>query len=109
MGTPAYMAPEQILQGRSDLRSDLYSFAVISYEALVGIPPIAEEQLPKMWSSALIEHPAPSTFFPQLPPSIDEAFLKALAKDAAQRPASVQEWVDSVVDTAIETTLITTP
>jgi len=139
MGTPAYMAPEQILKGHSDLRSDLYSFAVICYEALVGVPPISEDQLPKLWSSALIEHPAPSTLLAGLPSSIDEAFLRALAKDAAERPASVQEWVDSIVDTlasldsdeqgwpeipshaetplpprrdedeAIETTLITTP
>ena len=99
MGTPAYMAPEQVLKGHSDVRSDLYSFAVICYEALVGVPPITEDQLPKLWTSALITHPAPSTILSQLPASIDEAFRQALAKDAAERPASVQEWVDTIVGT----------
>jgi len=93
MGTPAYMAPEQVLGQDADERSDLFSFATVIYEALLGTPPLNRTTSTQILSS-ILGTPAtpPTTVSPWLPRSVDEAFGQAMAKQPGDRPAQVLPW-----------------
>ncbi len=98
VGTPAYMSPEQVLGREVDSRGDLYSLAVVAWEALAGQSLVASLDV----ASILLEvahAPAPrlSIFFPTSPPALDAAFARALAKEAERRPSNLEAWVDEVV------------
>jgi hypothetical protein len=86
LGTPAYMSPEQI-EGRTvDGRSDLFSLAVILYEALCGERPFDGDSIPAVVYSVTRETPIPvSKRAPEVPRGLDEFFDKALAKNPAHR------------------------
>jgi serine/threonine protein kinase len=97
VGTPAYMAPEQV-QGREvDARSDLYSFAAVAYEALTGRKAITGTDLGRVFIHVLTTVPEPvSTLVPGLPPEVDEAFGAALSKDPEDRPGDVEAWASAL-------------
>jgi CHASE2 domain-containing sensor protein/tRNA A-37 threonylcarbamoyl transferase component Bud32 len=93
MGTPAYMAPEQILGQDADERSDLFSFATVIYESLLGQPPLERLELKEVLRAILSAPPVPpSRIAPWLPPSVDAAFAQAMAKDPGERPKHVLPW-----------------
>ncbi len=99
VGTPLFMSPEQILGKTTDLRSDLYSFAAVAYLALTGRRVTLGESLPEILLDVVQGLPPPvSSLVPEIPPAVDAAFSRALAKDPEDRPASVMEWVDSFVE-----------
>jgi serine/threonine protein kinase len=101
VGTPAYMSPEQVSCREVGVRSDLYSFAAIVYEALVGRRVTVKEELAAIFVDVLQnEPPSVSALLPgvPVPVEIDEAFLWALSKEPEQRPADVDQWVASFVD-----------
>ena len=85
IGTPEYMAPEQS-NGINDYRSDVYSLGIILYQMLTGrVPFIAES--PVAVTLKHIQHvpPSPSQLNADIPRSIEDVILKALAKDPAER------------------------
>jgi len=86
VGTPAYMAPEQILGEPIDERTDLYAVGVILYEALAGRLPHETQDVASMLYRILHETPAP------LPsPSAHGCLVRwLLQKKPAQRPASAE-------------------
>ncbi|MBP1606941.1 MAG: Protein kinase, partial [Acidobacteria bacterium] len=93
VGTPAYMSPEQVRGTRVDARSDLYSLAVLTYEALTGTRPAAHGSVAATLLAVLSESlPAPSTLIGGLAPQVDAAFAHALAKDPDHRPSDVEAW-----------------
>jgi len=95
LGTPAYMSPEQVAGGSVSPRSDLYSLAVVGYEALTGQRLVATTSLGEAFSQILhLPAPPPSTLRPGLPQAVDAAFASALAKDPAQRPRDVEAWAE---------------
>jgi len=101
VGTPAYMSPEQVSCREVGVRSDLYSFAAIVYEALVGRRVTIKEELAAIFVDVLQnEPPSVSALLSEvpIPVEIDEAFLWALSKEPEQRPADVDQWVASFVD-----------
>src|SRR5262249_32491402 len=59
LGTPAYMAPEQMKEGKVDARSDLYSFAVVAYEALTGERVVQQSDFPAILLDVTGHVPAP--------------------------------------------------
>ena len=94
VGTPAYMSPEQILGAPPDAHSDLWSLAVVAYEALVGRDPFRGDTMDELLSAISVRpHVPPRSLRPELPPAVDAFFAKALAKDPAERYASVAELV----------------
>jgi len=82
IGSPAYMSPEQVTSAPMDGRSDLFSLAVILYEALTGARPFAGDDLAAVVYAVVHEtHRPPSRLVPELPPGLDAFFDRALAKD----------------------------
>ncbi|HEY4642600.1 MAG TPA: response regulator [Thermoanaerobaculia bacterium] len=98
IGTPAYMAPEQIeRKSRLDERTDLYAFATVAYEALAGRRVTTGKEVTKVFAEILYEMPpAISTLVNSGNLQLDTEFAKALAKDREARPASVAEWSERV-------------
>jgi eukaryotic-like serine/threonine-protein kinase len=93
IGTPAYMSPEQILNGKDvDHRSDLWSLGVVAYHALVGEPPFDGETLGALCVAiAAGKYPPASQLRPELPDSIDAWFERALALEPSARFDTVKE------------------
>jgi len=86
LGSPAYMSPEQIRGGAIDGRSDLFSLAVILYEALCGTRPFAGDDPAALCYSMVHETPIPVTRRGEgLPGALDRFFDRALAKDPDDR------------------------
>ncbi len=86
LGSPAYMSPEQIRGGPLDGRSDLFSLAVILYEALCGERPFSGDDLPSLVYSIAHETPVPITRrVGGLPAGLNDFFERALAKDPENR------------------------
>jgi serine/threonine protein kinase len=86
IGTPLYMSPEQSQGQPVDHRSDLWSLAVVAYEALTGEHPFAGNT---DWESlaAIAKRPIkpPSELVGDLAPTVDEFFQKALRRTTAER------------------------
>lgn len=90
-GTGAYMAPEQ-LQGKPRPASDQYSLGIVIYEWLVGDFPFQGTFLEMASQHVLTQPPSLLEHVPSLAPAIAEVVMIALAKDPAQRFASVQAF-----------------
>jgi serine/threonine-protein kinase len=93
VGTPAYMAPEQIAGDPSiDHRVDLYSFGCLAYELLSGKTPFSDRAVHALFSAHLSETPAPvAVTNPECPPALARLVMRCLAKDPSARPQSAQE------------------
>ncbi|NUN16440.1 MAG: serine/threonine protein kinase, partial [Myxococcales bacterium] len=97
VGTPDYMAPEQILQHKLDGRADIYALGVMAYEMLVGKRPFAADNYGDLMLQQLHAKPAPILALRDgTSPSsaFETALLRALAKDPSQRPASAPEYIE---------------
>jgi TolB-like protein/Flp pilus assembly protein TadD len=95
VGTPAYMSPEQAAGDPAlDGRSDIYSLACVLYEMLAGAPPFGGPT-PQTVLAAQIGDPVPSlrALRPAVPLGVERAVEKALAKTAAERYATAEEFV----------------
>lgn len=86
MGSPFYMAPEQIEGRDSTFQSDMYSLGVVLYELLAGRRPFVADKLEELIRQILQGEPRPpSELRPGLPREIDAVVLRAMKKDPAQR------------------------
>ena len=87
VGTPAYMAPEQITAERSiDGRADIYALACILYEMLAGSPPFAGGSIQDMMAKhTLAPVPHLRELRPDVPEFVDRALRKAMAKQPGER------------------------
>ena len=97
IGSPPYMSPEQLEGSKDvDLRSDLWSLGVIVYEALTGAQPFQGASFVSVGAAVLKGKYRPaSELRPNLPPSIDDWFAKALCLDPGGRFQSAREMVDA--------------
>ena len=92
-GTIGYMPPEQITGARVGIRTDVFAFAAVMYEALTGVRPFVaatpEESLDLVQSVL----PDPCALNESLSPVAADALIAALSPDPAGRPADVEEFV----------------
>ncbi len=97
-GTPAYMSPEHI-SGAPDIdeRADVYGFGVLFFEALTGQLPFLGDPGPALLVR-IINEPAPkiTIFRPDLPPRMVEIVERAMAKDAKDRFARLDDFIHAV-------------
>jgi serine/threonine-protein kinase len=92
LGTPDYMAPEQVKGKRGDPRTDIYSLGAILYEMLTGHPPFEGENALVVMNARLVGDPvAPRKLNPQLSPQVEEIVLHAMERDPAKRYPSATE------------------
>ena len=86
VGTPAYLAPEQIEGGSVDGRADIYSLGCLLYECLTGETPFAHgSRLAVAWAHLEEEPPSARARRPELPEAIDAVIRKAMAKEPQDR------------------------
>jgi serine/threonine protein kinase len=98
IGTPRYMAPEQVLGDPNiDARADLYSWGILAYELFTGNTPFAGADPVKQLRAHLTEDPLPlSTVRSGVPPIVARLVMRCLEKDRAKRPASANEILDQL-------------
>ena len=85
IGTPAYLAPEQIEGGSVDGRTDVYSLGCLLYECLTGEAPFAGSRLAVAWAHLEEEPPSARERRPELPDAIDAVIRTAMAKEPEDR------------------------
>ncbi len=86
MGTPAYMAPEQVLGHEIDARADLYAIGVVFYQLIAGTLPFKGDTPFQMAQSRISDEPTPvAAVRGDLPPWVREVLDVALARDPAAR------------------------
>ncbi|MCC6554391.1 MAG: protein kinase [Polyangiaceae bacterium] len=99
LGTPPYMSPEQFKGKELDPRSDIYSLGVVTYEMLTGRLPF-EADTPWAWATQhMTSQPFPFEATPlssSVPPKMKAAVMRALSKNADERPQSVREFYEEL-------------
>jgi eukaryotic-like serine/threonine-protein kinase len=96
MGSPYYMAPEQMQGHEPTVHSDMYSLGVVLYELLTGRKPFVADNLAQLIER--ISHtqpPPPSELRPELPRDVDALVLRAMKKDPGHRYAT---WAQFAVE-----------
>ena len=92
IGSAAYLAPEQAVGGRADMRSDLYGFGCLLMTLLTGRPPFDEDSPVEVLGRHLNDAPPrPSDRRPEVPRDLDDLVMQLLAKQPESRPASAAE------------------
>jgi eukaryotic-like serine/threonine-protein kinase len=93
LGTPAYMAPEQIAgDGGVDVRSDIYSLGLAAYEMLAGTTPFDAKSPQALLAAHVTVAPRPlGEQRPDVPPALVAVVMKCLEKEPANRPHSAAE------------------
>jgi serine/threonine protein kinase len=95
VGTPRYMAPEQITGEDVDARSDLFAVGAILFEMLAGRPAFAGRTVVDVLHATLHEQPPALTGSPAIA-AVDRVIRRALAKNAAERPASAEAMAEEL-------------
>jgi serine/threonine-protein kinase len=95
LGTPHYMAPEQV-RGRSvDARSDIYALGALAYHLVTGRPPFSGDNAIAIGFAHLTETPPrPKELRKDCPTALDAAIMAALAKTPEERPASAKAFME---------------
>ena len=93
IGTPAYMAPEQVAGDPTvDHRADIYALGCMAYELLAGASPFANRTPQRMLAAHMTEAPRPvSEMRADTPPQLADLVMWCLAKEPAERPQSAGE------------------
>jgi HEAT repeat protein/tRNA A-37 threonylcarbamoyl transferase component Bud32 len=86
IGSPKYMAPEQILGKKVDQRADVYALGVILYEIMCGVPPYARgDHMSVMYQHVQGKAKPPREINPGLPPGLPEVIMQAMSVDKEKR------------------------
>ena len=95
MGTPRYMAPEQVVGEAVDARSDLFAAGAILFEMLAGRPAFGGRTVVEVLHATLHEQPPALTGSPVVA-AVDRVIRRALAKQPAERPASADSMAEEL-------------
>lgn len=94
LGTPNYMAPEQIQGKEVDHRADLFALGVVLYEMLTRHKPFQGENLTVVSHRIVYDHfTPPREFVRELPPGLEPVLARALEKDASRRYQKARDMV----------------
>lgn len=97
MGTPLYMSPEQFDAVDMDLRADIWSLGVVTYEALTGRPPFLGNTIPSIYMAIRSgEFLPPSTLRPELSKAVDRWMARALSRTPSERFPSAMQMADEL-------------
>ena len=98
IGSPRYMAPELLQQGRSDARADLYGVGALLFEMLAGRPARGDESLAelaidprRLWPKSLLD-------FRHVPRGLDAVLQRALSPRPEDRPATAAEMQTALTE-----------
>jgi serine/threonine protein kinase len=90
VGTPDYMAPEQVRGERGDARTDIYALGTVLYELLTGVVPYpAEDALEAMRRKVQTEPPLVRRLRPDVPPALEAIIYRAIRRKPEERYASM--------------------
>ena len=97
IGTPGYMAPEQVMGHDVDKRADIYAMGVLTFEMLTGrLPFIGSNRMEVAYSTVNAPIPSAVKLNAALPDELDQLLAKVLAKDPAARPQTVRELLSQM-------------
>ena len=100
IGTPAYLAPEQVAGGRTDFRTDVYATGIMLFELLTGRQPYTgDSPLTVAYRHVNEVVPPPSSLVPGLPPALDSLVALATSRDPELRPADAGQFLSAVKGT----------
>ncbi|HVN45955.1 MAG TPA: HEAT repeat domain-containing protein [Steroidobacteraceae bacterium] len=92
IGSPKYMAPEQILGKKVDERADIYALGVILYEMVTGLPPYSRgDHMSVMYQHVQGKAKVPQEVNPNLPPGLSDLVMRAMAVDKTKRFQTMDE------------------
>jgi serine/threonine-protein kinase len=93
IGTPAYMAPEQLAgDATADHRMDIYAVGLLAYELVTGVSPFTGPSPRETLAAQLTRDPKPlHEISPAIPRTLSALIMRCLAKDPAQRPQTADE------------------
>ncbi len=105
IGTPAYMAPEQVVGDALDHRVDIYAWGILAYEVLAGVHPFADKTTaPQLMAAQVRQVPVPLTErAPGIPSQVAALVMQSVEKNPDARPSSATELVqrlDAVQESA---------
>jgi eukaryotic-like serine/threonine-protein kinase len=96
-GTPSYMAPEQLAQGRTSFASDTYSLGLILYEMFTGERPFRAASREELINEHRDSEPSsPISHVETLDPLVERVILRCLAREPEERPSSPLEVAASL-------------
>ena len=102
MGTPDYMAPEQVKGKRGDARTDIYSLGAMLYEMVTGkLPFEADNPFLVMNARVTGDPPAPRKVNPAVPVEVEELVLHAMERDPKKRYQTAKEMKEQLEDTSL--------
>jgi serine/threonine-protein kinase len=95
-GTPAYMAPEQLIGRAASVRSDLYALGLVMYETFTGKRLYDGADISQLRLQQEREVAAPSIYIRDLDPNVERLILRCLNRDPQQRPGSAREVYEAL-------------
>ncbi len=97
LGTPTYMAPEQVKGAKVDARTDVYSLGIIMYEMFTGRPPyVADDPMGILFQHMEGKAKPPREVNPEIPEELDALIRKAIARKPDNRFANMEELRQAV-------------
>jgi serine/threonine protein kinase len=110
IGTPQYMAPEQLMGGQADARSDIYSAAVVLNECLAGKPPFPSESPSELLASFVSSQPVLlRELDATIPARLETALHQQLRLNPADRFQSARALADVLHEIEHDTDVATLP
>jgi serine/threonine-protein kinase len=98
VGTPIYMAPEQISGLPADARTDVYALGELLYEMLAGVPPYDGSDVMVVFNRKANQEPKPIVALrPELSPAIDRVITRAMSRRPEDRHQTMAELKDDVL------------
>jgi serine/threonine protein kinase len=99
LGTPTYMAPEQITEGKTSPATDIFAVGGVLYQVLTLMKPFDAPTLQNLFFKIITETPRPvSELMPGLPTALDHIVQKAMAKEPSKRYATALDMANDLTN-----------